>query len=76
MSGREMGNTQDSQEPLSDARCDDIANETYMTLRATGWDGGMGGLTWDRALIRAALSTQPARNGGEMGDLPDDYEVN
>ena len=40
---------------MTDERCDAIADATYTELRATGWNGSMGGLQWDRALIRAAL---------------------
>jgi phage tail protein X len=47
---------------MSDDQVDMLCNRVYAQLRVEGWNGSMGGLQWDRALVRAALasSTGPA----------------
>lgn len=38
---------------LTDKEVDAILSQTYQDLRATGWNGTMGGVQWDRAVVRA-----------------------
>jgi hypothetical protein len=42
--------------PISDEEADALANLCYTALHATGYNGGMGGLTWDRALVRTVAA--------------------
>lgn len=50
--------------PVSDERADEIANACYHELLVTtAYNGGMGGLTWDRALVRAAMAARTAPAG-------------
>jgi len=52
---------------VSDEEADALANLCYTSLLATGYNGGMGGLTWDRALVRMAVlrtATPPVGAGG------------
>jgi hypothetical protein len=64
MSGREMGNTQDSQEPLSDEQIDALVLEYRGRIYPQDQFPH-----FERALVRAALThAAPARNGGETGE--------
>jgi hypothetical protein len=45
---------------VTDEQADEIANACYRDLLPTGYNGGMGGQTWDRALVRAALAASRA----------------
>ncbi|MES2950245.1 MAG: hypothetical protein V4858_17010 [Pseudomonadota bacterium] len=48
-------------EPVTDEQADEIANACYHELLVTTtYNGGMGGQTWDRALVRAALAARTA----------------
>lgn len=56
---------------VTDEEADALANLCYTSLLATGYNGGMGGLTWDRALVRMAAlrnATPPGGAGGEVGE--------
>lgn len=47
--------------PVTDEQADEIANACYRDLReTTTYNGGMGGQTWDRALVRAAMAARTA----------------
>lgn len=48
---------------LSDERADEIANACYRELLPKGYNGGMGGQTWDRALVRAAIASRTPAPG-------------
>lgn len=43
---------------VTDGQADEIANACYRGLLPTGYSGGMGGQTWDRALVRAAIASR------------------
>lgn len=50
-------------ERLTDEEIDDIQEAAYRALRARGYNGGMGGETWDRASARAIESAVLASAG-------------